>query len=116
MPTVSEPVWKDREDKIKAIIADYKSGVDSEAVFKARLHGQGIRGDELTTLFNAITDERINDSIAARTEFEPKAVLVLEHDGTKNIIRFYTADTAAKAVELLRKQPNVRFACRVFHH
>ena len=115
MPTISEPLWPDREERIKAIIADYVQGIDSADVLKARLHGQGLRGNELIFTHHAALHTKHLATVKAEMPREPKAVVVLERDGSNHVIRFKDAASAGKAVELLRKQPHVRFACRVHH-
>lgn len=111
MPTISEPLGPEKEAKIEAIIQDYMQGIDNDEVFKARLFGQGLRGAELARIHYGTLQTKYQAS--AKVQGELRAVLVLEVDGTSSTIRFNTPDAAGKAVELLRRQPNVRFACRV---
>lgn len=115
MPTISEPLWPENDEKINRIVADFIAGVDSEAVFKARLFGCNLRGEDLTSVFNVAMDAVIERRMAFNARYEPSKVLVMERGGVTNTIRFKSSFYAGRAVELLRKQPNVLFACRVVH-
>lgn len=52
MPTISEPIWPERQERIKIAVHQFlearPSDVnDSEHVLKARLFGYGLRGSDL---------------------------------------------------------------------
>lgn len=113
MPTISEPLWPEQDDKINAIVADFINGVDTEGVFKARLFGTGLRGQDLTSIYNVTMDAVIEKGLARVARYEPRKVLVMERGGATRTINFKDAHCAANAVELLRRQPNVLFAARV---
>jgi len=112
MPIVSEPLWPEKDEKTNQIVKDFLEGTDTENVFRARLYGNGLRGQDLIL----IVHEALHITMQARLahkDYEPTKVLVMERGGEKNTIRFKDSKSAGKAVELLRKQPNVLFACRV---
>lgn len=113
MPTISEPLWPENNEKINRVVADFIAGVDSADVFKARLFGCNLRGEDLTSVFNVAMEAVIGRQMAFNAKFEPTKVLVMERGGETNTIRFKDAASAGQAVALLRKQPNVLFACRV---
>lgn len=113
MPTISEPLWPEREEKINRIVSDFLTGMDSPDVFKARLFGCNLRGQDLTAVYNVAMEASIERSLAHRAKHEPRKVLVMERGGGTSTIRFKDAASAGHAVSLLRRQPNVLFACRV---
>jgi hypothetical protein len=52
MPTISEPLWRDRDERIKIAIRDYveakpRTVDDSVYVLEARLFALGLRGQDL---------------------------------------------------------------------
>ena len=113
MPTISEPLWPENDDLINRIVSDFLTGADSSDVFKARLFGTGLRGQDLSAAFNIAMDARVNQCLAHQAQYEPRKVLVMERGGETTTIRFKDSACAGHAVGLLRKQPNVLFACRV---
>lgn len=113
MPTISEPIWPEKDDKVNRIVSDFLAGIDSSDVFKARLFGTGLRGQDLTAAYNVALDAKANQSSVHNAKFEPRKVLVMERGGGTSTIRFKDAACAGQAVALLRRQPNVLFACRV---
>lgn len=115
MPTISEPLWPEQDDKINRIVSDFLSGIDSPDVFKARLFGTGLRGQDLTAIYNVALGTKVEQSLAHQAKFEPRKVLVMERGGETTTIRFKDSACAGHAVILLRKQPNVLFACRVMN-
>lgn len=114
MPTISEPLWPEQDEKTSRIVNDFLGGVDSEAVFKARLYGNGLRGQDLDMIMRETLHVFAQKNLLLhRGYYNPTKVLVMERDGTRNTLRFKDTASAGKAVELLRRQPNVLFACRV---
>lgn len=111
MPTVAEPQGPIKDAKRTLIIADFLANLDPVEVFRARLFGTGLRGHELgQTMRHAL-------QIKYEQEGRPKhpcKVLVMERDGRQSTIRFSTDFHAGRAVEMLRRQPNVLFASRVY--
>lgn len=111
MPTISEPQWPIQDEKTQGIIEEYLQGHDTVEVFKARLYGNGLRGEDmLITVGRAIKLRAERDG---KKYVAPTKVLVMERDGRQSTIRFNTDFNAAKAVEMLRRQPHVLFASRV---
>lgn len=54
MPTISEPTWQDRDERIKIAVRDYVEAKprtidDSVDVLEARLFALGMRGQDLHT-------------------------------------------------------------------
>lgn len=115
MPTISEPLWPENDEKINSIVADFIAGVDSADVFKARLFGCNLRGEDLTSVFNVAMDVVVERELAFKANQVGDKVLVMERGGGTATLRFRSSFYAGRAVELLRKQPNVLFACRVVH-
>jgi len=113
MPTISEPVWPEVDEKINRIVADFMDGLDSPDVFKARLFGCNLRGQDLTAAYNVAVGAKINKGLEVNKRVAACKVLVMERGGANNTLRFRDSHYAGRAVELLRKQPNVLFACRV---
>lgn len=113
MPTISEPLWPEQDDKINRIVSDFLADMDSPDVFKARLFCTGLRGQDLTAIYNITMDAKVEQAIAHKAYASPNKVLVMERGGAKSTIRFKDSACAGHAVALLRKQPNVLFACRV---
>lgn len=110
MPTISEPQWPIQDEKTQAIIEDFLQGHDSATVFGARLYGNGMRGEDL----RITTGRAIKLKAERDTKPEhPAKVLVMERDGNSATLRFINAYYAGRAVEMLRRQPNVIFANRV---
>jgi len=110
MPTISEPLWPEVNRRIAQIKTDFINGTDSEAVLSARLFGAGLRGQDLDA---AIMEAKFKKAEKHHMKPEPMNVLVMERDGTASVLRFNNPESAANAVSLLRRQPNVRFAARV---
>lgn len=112
MPTISEPTWRFKEGRTKAIVNDFINGIDTEEVFRARLYGNGLRGQEITLL---VHDAQHTKMAEKYLKLGPRlvTVLVLERGGVSSTFRFNNADSAGHAVKLLRKLPNVIFANRV---
>jgi hypothetical protein len=57
VPTVSEPTWPERDDRIKIAVQQFVKAKsrevdDSEDVLKARLFGLGLRGQDLELEFS----------------------------------------------------------------
>jgi hypothetical protein len=51
-PTRTEQMWQELKELQERITVNFIDGVDTEAVFKARLYGLGLRGDVLKTEIN----------------------------------------------------------------
>lgn len=113
MPTISEPLWPEKDEKTNRIVKDFLDGVDTEAVFKARLHGNGLRGQDLNLIVNEALYIVVQRKLSHSSYHNPTKVLVMERGGAQTTLRFKDSFHAGRAVELLRKQPNVLFACRV---
>jgi hypothetical protein len=52
MPTISEPIWREKQERVEQAIKDFieaerHSVDDSEDVLRARLFGFGLRGEDL---------------------------------------------------------------------
>jgi hypothetical protein len=80
---------------------------NSDAVLEARLHANGLRGQDLTATANLARMQRREKYPPLK---EPANVLVLERGGNSNTFRFATRDAANVACRMLRKMPNVIFA------
>ncbi len=112
MPTISEPEWPEDDERIKAIIDDYVHGGDSESVLRARLFGKKLRGQDLDLLVN----QAMNAKIATKgKQFIARKVLVLYRNRTSRTLTFVSNNYAITAVTLLKRQPDVLFACVVEH-
>ena len=114
MPTISED-WhakKERQDAyINAFLEAKPHTIDgSYDVLRARLWALGLRGDYL--------DSEMRQAVARKADrTNPPGnyaqVVVIERDcKTTKRFRFNSIESADKAVELLRKQPNVLLATR----
>ncbi len=110
MPTISEPIWPEREERIQAIIDDYVHGGDSEAVLRARLFGHTLRGEDLNLLVRQAGEAK---QAAKGAQFTAMKVLVMYRDHTSMTLRFKSNFYAGHAVPLIRKQRDVLFACMV---
>lgn len=109
MPTVSEPQWPIQDEKTQAIIEDFLQGHDTYTVFRARLFGVGLRSEDL----RAVVRQSIELKEARMPAEKPSKVLVMERGGAHTTLRFTNDFHAGRAVEMLRRQPNVIFANRV---
>lgn len=82
MPTISEPIWRDKEERIAQAIKDYiesKPGsIDySEEVLRARLFAAGRRGQDLETdlrlanqdKFHKTEKQKMDDVITTKTDW-----------------------------------------------
>lgn len=114
MPTISEPEWPAREQRTARYVDEFVHNQDvtcQPSVLRALLFGNGLRGEELENTVECAVKRR--DLIKAKP-LQPTKVLVLERDGKRHEFRFNTDFNAGRAVEVLRKQPNVLFASRVY--
>jgi hypothetical protein len=110
MPTISEPQWPIKDEKRKQIVSDFLANLDTLEVFRARLYGTGLRGQDLFLEVH----EALHLKCQAIKPEKPTEVLVMQRDGKQFTFRFNTDFNAGYAVERLRKQPHVLFASRVY--
>lgn len=116
MPTISESPWPDLKDKKQLILDQYINAAphsvdDSEDVLRARLFGLGYR-------LKSSVDTEVNLANMAKREKRgvmerQNTIMVMENGREPVKIRFKDAAAADNAIELLRRQPNVRLATKV---
>lgn len=114
MPTISESTWPEREQRTARYVDEFVHNQDitcQPSILKALLFSNGLRGEDLESAVACAVKKR--ELLKAQPN-KPTKVLVLERDGTRTEFRFNTDFNAGRAVEVLRKQPNVLFASRVY--
>lgn len=107
MPTVSEPTGPSIEDKRLAALNDYRAGVDTLPVLKARLYATGLRGVDISLYIKEAQWALLD---AQPKKPEPSNVLMLELGGKATTFRFNNYANAAYACRMLRRVPGVIFA------
>ena len=113
MPTVSEPTWwTDIEERRAKALIMYLDGEINDTVLRASLFAAGMRDQDLDAIVKLAQMELLEKQ---PKKVEPVNVLVLKRDRTSATLRFNNADSAANAVKLLRKQPDILFVTRVRH-
>ncbi len=110
MPTVSEPVWPEKDQRTARYVDEFVNGTDSVDVLKARLIGNGERGQELEALVSVAIKRRV---LLHARPMPLTRVEVLGKDGSRVTLRFMSPFYAGEAVRMLRRTPGVLFASRV---
>lgn len=107
----SESVWKQNKETQDRYVDEFINGTDSEDILRARLCGLGLRGDYLASEVHQAVARKA-DRYPARHRKFISMIMVMERGRQTEYIRFINPESANKAIELLRKQPNVMLASR----
>lgn len=105
MPTQAESDYELKKDRYRRAVDDFISDRDNMNVFRARLHGIGYRGAEITTEVDLALMTK-----AERAKPKKYSVIIMAKGRPLQSIPFDTINNAEQALRLLRKQSSVRLA------